>query len=218
MAKLQPARHILTDPETLTRVCFEAIEDAALDGIKYVEIRFSASHMFLQGMTPEDIVSGLEEGLQLAKKSYDVGGCLIAGITRELGSEMAELVTGIAIKNMHRSILGMDLFGDERIPADHYQDLFERAHEAGICITIHAGESAGPANIRTAILQLHAMRIGHGVHIVQDLEMMRLARDKGVLLEMCPTSNVQTGAIASLSEHPLRQVPRSRYSRLRLHG
>lgn len=206
LKKLKPARHILTDSETLARACFEAIEDAALDGIKYIEIRFSASHMLLQGMTPKDIISGLEEGLRLGKKTYDIGGCLIAGVTRELGPEMAERIADIAINGMQYGILGMDLFGDERIPPEQYIDLFSRAHAAGLCITIHAGESAGPENIRTAILQLHATRIGHGVHIVEDPKVMHLARDQGILLEMCPSSNVQTGAIAELCAHPLKRV------------
>ena len=205
LKKLKPLRYILTDPETLARICFEVFEDAALDGVKYLEVRFSSSHMLMQGMTPGDIAAGLEEGFRMARKSYDIGGCFIAGITREL-PEMAEHVTNLAINNMHRGILGMDIFGDEKVPPENYKNLIGLGHDAGLQITIHAGESAGPENIHTAITQMHATRIGHGVHIVQDSEVMRLARDQGVLLEMCPTSNVCSGAIARLSDHPLKQV------------
>lgn len=206
LRKLQPTRNIFTNPEVLARVTFEAFEDAAHSGAIYAEIRFSASHMFLRGMKEEEIAQGLWEGLRTARQRLGMDGCLIAGITRELGGEMAERVTRFALKYSHKGILGMDLFGNEEIPPGQFQPFFDRAKEAGLGITIHAGEGGGPEHIRTAIEQLHATRIGHGVHVVWDPQVMELVRDMGVLLEMCPTSNVQTGAVPRLEDHPLRQV------------
>lgn len=206
LQKLKPMRRILTDRETLCRVTYEAFEDAAKDGALYVELRFSASHMLLQGMAEQDIAAGLSEGLHLAKKKLGIGACLIAGITRELGAEMAEKITSLAIRNIHNGILALDLFGDERIAPELFFMHFSRARDAGLCITVHAGEGGGAHNIRTAVEQLGAARIGHGVRIVEDASVIHLVKDKNVLLEMCPTSNVQTGAIANLWEHPLKRM------------
>ncbi len=198
-----PIRYIISDPETLERVSAEAVEDAALDGSRYVELRFSASHMLLGGMQADDIARGLSRGMAAAKRKTGIGGCLIAGITRELEFEMAEAITEFAINHMQDGILGMDLFGDERVPPKRFQPLFNRAHAAGLGITIHAGEAGGAENIRTAVEDLHASRIGHGVRIVEDTAVMELVKSHGILLEICPTSNVQTGAVASMKTHAL---------------
>lgn len=203
LRKMLPIRYILTDPETLARVTCEAVEDAARDGTLYVEIRFSASHMLLQGMQPAEIAQGLCQGMAQAKRKTGVGGCLIAGITRELGPEMAEKITALAIGNMADGILGLDLFGDERIPPQDFCPFFQRAREAGLSITVHAGEGGGAENVHTAVEKLHACRIGHGVRSVEDEAVVRLLKERGVLLEVCPTSNVQTGTVPSLAQHPL---------------
>lgn len=205
LKKMEPIRYIIKNPEILARVVYEAFEDAVLEGCVYTEIRFSSTHMFLQGMTEKEIADGAYEGLCMAKRKLHTGGCLIAGITREKANDFADRITTFAINNQDKGIYGMDLFGDERVAPEESKAYFDRAYDAGMRITIHAGESGGADNIRTAINMLHAERIGHGTHLFEKNSVVDLIREKKILIESCPSSNVQTGAVEVIEEHPLKK-------------
>ena len=135
---------------------------------------------------------------------------LIAGLSRELGVKRcaaeADVIVGYA-----GSIDGIDLLGNEvDFPAGWFAPIFQPiARDGRLGITIHAGESSGPESVRAAVLQLGATRIGHGVRAEEDPTVLALLRERGVTLEMCPTSNVQTGATPDLSTHPLARYLRA---------
>ncbi len=205
LKKMEPIRYIIKNPEILARVVYEAFEDAVNEGCIYTEIRFSSTHMFLQGMKEEDIANGAYEGLCLAKSKLHTGGCLIAGITREKANDFADRITSFAINNQDKGIYAMDLFGDERVAPEESKPYFDRAHAAGMSITIHAGEAGGAENIETAVNMLHATRIGHGTHLFERPDVVELVKRNKLLIESCPSSNVQCHAVETIEEHPLKR-------------
>lgn len=203
LKKFDTTRLILTNSDTLARITFELLQDCHRSNVRYAEIRFNPSRMFMQGMTEECIRDGLLQGVLQAKQSLGIRSSLICGIARELGTEMAERVTRFALSGVDSYLVGLDLFGDEAFPSDCYNEYFARAKAGGLHITVHAGEAGGAENIKKAIIDLGAERIGHGVRIIEDPSVMELAKKHGIYFEMCPTSNYQTGAVDDLSLHPL---------------
>jgi adenosine deaminase len=113
----------------------------------------------------------------------------------------------IAIERCKRGIVGVDLAGAEnKFSGAPFARVFRKARNAGLNVTIHAGEWAGPESVREAIDLLGAKRLGHGVRIIQDSDMIRVARERGIALEVCPTSNWQSGVAPSLDQHPLKDL------------
>lgn len=209
LTKFMLLRKLITGPEAIQRLAFEAAEDAALDGTIYLELRFNYLHMRRQGISSADIIDALEDGARQAKKQYNITVGYICGIARDLPVEESEEAVDFAIENMHRGILAIDLMNDERFPPALFQRQFMRAKAAGLHVTVHAGESAGPQNIIDAVQLLGAERIGHGARIFQgNSGAPELVYKRNVLVECCLTSNVQTGAVSSLQEHPLIELDR----------
>lgn len=215
---LQPFRLLklaLTDKEAIARIAYEAVEDAALDNIRYVEFRFSPEFMaFYYKLSMNDVIDGIVEGNDLAQKQYPITSKLIVSISRDLNPTTMQMpwplpveVAGLAVDYSDRGVVGLDLAGVESgYPPELYIEAFRIAKNYGLGITVHAGEDDGPQSVRNAIQYLGAKRIGHGVRIIQDPDVVKLAVDKGVVLEVCPTSNVLTHAVPSLEEHPIRRL------------
>lgn len=203
LTKFTWLRRLITSRETLERIAFEAVEDAAQDGILYLELRFNYAQLSLKGLSDREIMGGIEDGVTRGEAAFPIRVGLICGISRELPLEHAEKTVDFAIAHQARGITAIDLMNDERFPPELFARPFEHARKAGLHITVHAGEAAGPKSILGAVRQLHAERIGHGTRILEDPEALRLAAERRVLVECCLTSNVQTGAVSSLSAHPL---------------
>jgi|Cm1ome_4_1110797.scaffolds.fasta_scaffold05661_2 adenosine deaminase len=196
-------RRLLKNRETLERITFETVEDAALDGTRYVEIRFNYSRLAENGLSDEEIIGGICDGVKRAEEMYPIRVGLICGISRELPVDCAEKTVDFAIANQANGIAAIDLMNDERFPPALFGRPFARAREAGLHITVHAGEAAGPESILAAIRELQAERIGHGTHILEDPEALRLVAERNVFVECCLTSNVHTGAVPTMCAHPL---------------
>ena len=201
--------------EAVSRIAFEVIEDAWLDNVQYLELRFSPAFMaFHHHLTLSEVADGITEGVALAARRFPTVVKLIPSISRDCSAEslgvpwpLPEEIARLAVDYSDRGVVGFDLSGIESgFPPELFIKPFKIARDAGLGITVHAGEDAGPESIRGAIEHLGAVRIGHGVRIVQDEEVLRLAMDKGVILEICPTSNVLTHAVESLESHPVRQL------------
>lgn len=199
-------RKLIADKETLARLTYEVIEDAALDNVKYLELRFNHYQLVKRGIPDEDIMKALMEGIELAERKYDIDVGLICGISRELPTECADSTVGFAIRNMDSGIVAIDLMNDESYPPDRFVKQFERARAAGLHATVHAGEAAGPINIVNSILLLGAERIGHGTHLFWGENADRIVREHNTMVECCLTSNVQTGAIRDIGEHPINKM------------
>jgi len=203
------------DKEAVARITFEAAEDAWLDNVRYVEFRFSPEFMaFYHRLNLGDVMDGIVSGASLAMRRMPITVKLIVSISRDLSPETMNMdwpspveLARLAVDYAGRGVVGLDLAGRESgYPPDLFLEAFRIARDAGLGITVHAGEDAGPESIREAIEELGATRIGHGVRIVHDPELVLLACDRGVTLEMCPTSNVLTHAVESLDKHPIREL------------
>ncbi|MEA3375966.1 MAG: adenosine deaminase family protein, partial [Chloroflexota bacterium] len=137
----------------------------------------------------------------------DVRTNLIIQIGRDATVRTARELARVALAHADQGVVGLDLAGDERrYPAAPFIDIFRQARRDGLHVTVHAGE-AGPArNIEEAIADLEAERIGHGIRCVEDPNVVSLIRERNVTLEVCPTSNVQTGVVRDLCRHPLPEL------------
>jgi adenosine deaminase len=221
---LEPFRHtvaLLQTPEALQRVAAECAEDLAGDGIVYAEVRFAPELHLEQGLTLDEVVTAVLEGFRLgsAGRPIVIGTLCTALRTAARSVEIAEL----ALRHRDDGVVGFDIAGAEAgYPPSRHLDAFQLVMREDFHITIHAGEAFGLPSIAEALHYCGAERLGHGVRLVDDISvdgdgratLGRLAsyvRDRRVPLEMCPTSNVHTGAAATLAEHPIGLLRRLRF-------
>ncbi|RCW45934.1 adenosine deaminase [Halopolyspora algeriensis] len=214
---------VLQTPEALRRAARELVEDFHADGVVHGEVRFAPQLHGHRGMTQDEAVSSVAEGLTAGRGATGVATGLLLCCLRHQTPQESLAVAETALRHRgvvagldlagdeqlypatpHRGVVaGLDLAGDEQLyPATPHRGAFELAHAAGLACTVHAGEAAGPAGMWEAIDVLGARRIGHGVRCVGDRALLDRLRREGIALEMCPTSNVQTGAVAGLLDHP----------------
>ncbi|MFP4600445.1 MAG: adenosine deaminase [Persicimonas sp.] len=195
---------VLQTEEAIYRAAFELGEDAAKENVKYMEVRYSPLLHTQQGLSFPVIVEAVGEGLREAKRRYGLmSGQIICGIrhiTPESSLRLAELC--VAFKN--KGVVGFDLAGAEanNPPKDH-RDAFYLIRNNNVNLTIHAGEAYGPESVHQAIHMCGAHRVGHGVRLREDGDLLNYVNDHRIPLEMCPTSNVQTRACDSFESHPL---------------
>ena len=205
LAKLDWGVKVLASLDACRRVAFENMEDAARNGLHYVELRFSPGYMAMTHNLPvagvvEAVIAGVREGSQ----AFGVEARLIGIMSRTFGEAacLQELEAFLA----HRDgITALDLAGDELgFPGSLFLPHFNRARDAGLQITVHAGEAAGPESIWQAIRELGAVRIGHGVKAIDDPALVAFLAEQRIGIESCLTSNIQTSTVASLARHPLK--------------
>jgi adenosine deaminase len=215
LAPFKVIKLCFADKEAISRIAYEVIEDAWRDNVQRLELRFSLEVMaFYHKLSLSDVMDGIAEGVSLAARRFPTLVKLIPSISRDCSTESLGVpwpspdeIARTAVDYADRGVVGLDLSGVESgYPPELFAAAFGIAREAGLGITVHAGEGAGAESIRGAIECLGATRIGHGVRIVQDSEVLQLALDRGITLEICPTSNVLTRAVESLESHPVRQL------------
>jgi adenosine deaminase len=210
LAKFSTLRLFYRSPEVIHRITREAVEDAALDNIRYLELRFTpvalsrAEHFSLG-----DVMDWVCESALHAAREFGLKVGLIASVNRHEIVELAEQVAWLAADRISRGLVGLDLAGNEaEFSAQPFVGVFREAHQAGLKVTIHAGEWGGSDNVRQAMEVFNAERIGHGVRVVEDASTVAMARERGVVFEVCVTSNYQTGVAPSLHTHPMMQMLR----------
>lgn len=208
LAKFNTLRLFYRSPEVIYRVTREAIEDAARDNVRYLELRFTPVALSRAERFPlDDVMDWVCDSARKAAQEFGLRVGLIASVNRHESVELAEQVAWLAAERREQGILGLDLAGNEaEFPAEPFLGVFREAKQAGLHITIHAGEWGGAGNVRTAIEILEAERIGHGVRVMEDPAVVLLARERGVTFEVCLTSNHQSGAVRHLAEHPLMRM------------
>lgn len=204
LAKFNTLRMFYRSPDVIERITHEAVEDAAKDNIRYLELRFTPVALSRAERFPlENVVDWVVKAAKEAEKKYKVMVRLIASVNRHEALELAEQVAWIAVEKGRENIVGLDLAGNEaEYPAKPFLPLFKEARQAGLQTTIHAGEWSGAANVREAVEVFGAQRIGHGVRVLEDDFTTALARENGTAFEVCMTSNYQTGVVAELNAHP----------------
>lgn len=199
---LDPILDVLQTPDALRRAARELVEDWRDDDVGYGEVRFAPQLHTRQDLTAGDAVQAVAAGLAEGTAATGVHTGLLLCCLRHHQPDVSEQVVDLALTH-RRLVAGVDLAGDETRPGAPHRHAFDRAHAAGVPITIHAGEAAGPESVWEAIDVLGAARIGHGVRAASDTALLDRLRRDAVAVETCPTSNVQTGAVADLASHPV---------------
>ncbi len=197
---------LLRTPSALERVTAEAVEDAAADGCRFLELRVGPVTHSGPEMSLEAAVEALCAGLQRGLATTGIAAGLVPAVLRHHDPADNERLAQLAVRHRDDGVVGFDIAGDELT----YPDLrahvraFGIAREGGLGITAHAAE-AGPASaVREAHERLGARRIGHGTRLARDPDLLAWAAGEGICIEVCPTSNRLTGAVATGEEHPLR--------------
>ncbi len=196
---------VLQKPEALYRAAYELAEDNALENVKYMEVRYSPVLHTQKKIPLTNIVEAVLEGLKDAENDFDIKTgvilCGIRNISPEVSMQMAELA--VAFKN--RGVVGFDLAGAEyNYPAREHLDAFNLILSNNVNVTIHAGEAYGPDSIHQALHYCGAHRIGHGTRLRENGDLLNYVNDHRIPLEICPSSNVQTGTVPSLKNHPFK--------------
>lgn len=217
---------VMQTRDALVRVARECVLDLADDGVVYAEIRYAPELFQEGGLTLDEIVEAVQEGFRAGEhqvaeqgRRIRIGTLLCAMRQNARSAEIAQL----AVRYRDREVVGFDIAGPEAgFPPTRNLDAFEYLHQQNAHFTIHAGEAFGLPSIWEALQHCGAERLGHGVRIVDDIDvdddgsvrLGRLAsyvRDRRIPLEMCPSSNLQTGAAPSVAEHPIGMLADLRF-------
>lgn len=207
LAKIALNYPILKNSEALRRIALEAAEDAHRDGVIYFELRAGPALHTRPGLSIEAVIESILAGLHEAETKFGTKtGFIVAGLRNhdpQINIELAQA----ACRYRDQGVVGFDLAGDEAgFPAELHREAFQVVHDAELPYTVHAGEASGAENVRYAVETLGATRIGHGVRSAESQAVMDLLRERQVLLEICPTSNVHTGTVPSIQAHPLKAL------------
>ncbi len=197
---------VLQTKETIERAVELMVARLAKSGMIYAEIRFAPLLHTSAGLTVDEVTESAIKGLKKGIGESKFMAQLILCCMRNKGTETQNEKTVLAVsKYLGKGVCALDLAGDEDgFSYEKYASLFEKAKALSLPCTIHAGERGGPDCVEAAI-KLGAKRIGHGVRLVQSERLMNEVKQKGIGIEMCPTSNYQTGAIADMKDYPLRK-------------
>jgi adenosine deaminase len=196
---------VLVDYDACRRVGRENVEDAQREGIDYIELRFSPWFMARpHGLDPAGLVEAVADGVEAGARDLGVKANLIGILSRTYGPDVAWKELEALLRHRDR-LVAVDLAGDEaNWPGDLFVEHIRRAREAGLRVTVHAGESAGPTSVWQAVRDLEAARIGHGVRAVEDPALLDYLAEHQIGIESSLTSNVQTSTVPDYASHPLR--------------
>jgi len=205
LQKLNYGVSVLATPEACYKVAYENVVMAKMEGIDYAELRFSPLFMAKAFDLPLNaVVEAVVEGVKAGNADHNTQYQLIGILSRTFGADVChrELLSILAYS---KHIIALDLAGDElNYPAHMFVDHFKLARDAGLQVTVHAGEAAGPESVWDAIKLLGAQRIGHGVAVAQDQKLINFMLKNDIGIESCLTSNYQTGTWIDTKNHPLK--------------
>jgi len=210
LSKFQMLRQFYRSHEVVERITREAVEDAAADNIQYMELRFTPRALCNVTLSPlAEMVALVSETAVKTAESLGIQVRLIVSMNRHEPVDIGETVMRAALDNRSKGVVGIDLAGDEaNYAALPFRTLFREARQEGLGITIHAGEWAGANSVWDAVGNIGTHRIGHGIHVLQDRAMVQMVADRGITLEVCPSSNYLSGIVDSLENHPLPYLTR----------
>ncbi len=208
LSKFEVLRKFYRSPEVIQLITEQAIADAAADNVRYIELRFTPSTLAKFGSYPlGEVLDWVIAAAKSAQSKFEITTRLIASVNRHESVDIAAQVAQLASDRLDSMIVGLDLAGDEaNFSAAPFVPLFQEARQAGLQITIHAGEWGPAENVAQAIDQLGAERIGHGVRVLEDPGIVALAHERGTTFEVCVTSNYQSGVVTSLENYPIQNM------------
>ncbi|PCH95289.1 MAG: adenosine deaminase [Gammaproteobacteria bacterium] len=205
LKKLDWGVAVLKSLDDVKQVAFENVEDAFNAGLNYTELRFSPYYMAMNHkLAISDVVAAIIDGVNLGVKTFAVKVGLIGILSRTFGVEQCQLELD-ALLTHKEHLIAIDLAGDEyNFPGELFVSHFKQVRNAGLQVTVHAGEAGGAKSVWQAINELGATRIGHGVATIEDEKLMSFMVNNNIAIESCLTSNFQTGTVTDLSKHPLK--------------
>lgn len=201
------AASVIRTAQDYRDVVFEYLVQCAAEGVTYVELISSPDHARTVGLTEEEHRAGIFQGIDDARAQTGIEGRVLVSVVRNFGVEAALRTAQEAADIPHEYVVGFNMAGDEAgFPAGDFTRVFQIAHDAGLGCTCHAGEHAGPESVRAALALPGVVRLSHGVRAVEDPGLVRELADRGIVLEVCPTSNVALGVYPDYDTHPLPQL------------
>lgn len=197
---------VMQTADSLERIAYELAEDAAAEGVRYIEMRYSPVLNTRHDLSLGEAVEAPLRGIERARRDHGIVARLIICALRNLSPGISVELARLAVAYKDRGVVGFDLAGGERgHPASDHAVAFAHAREHGLRCTCHAGEGAGAESVREAVHVCGAHRIGHATRLYEDPALVDYVNAERIALEICLTSNVQTRAAASYETHPLRQ-------------
>ena len=207
LAAYDAASDLFRTEEDYARLSEHYLTSLARDGCIYSEFFTSPDHALKAGLSPAAYTNALGEGMQRAKAKTGIESRMIVTGVRHIGVESIEASARFAAKCGHPLVTGFGVAGDERLGNfEDYVRAFEIAREAGLGITIHAGELCGWESVKGALDHIRPSRIGHGVRAIENPDLVKRIADEGVVLECCPGSNIALGVFDSFENHPFLKL------------
>jgi len=211
LSRFEATVALLQSADALARVAGELVEDSYLDGARHLEVRLCPALHTRAGLSAEAVleavIAGLDDGVNAVGRAFPhdlVSARVIVTALEGMTEDQAGSLVTLAAR-YRDGVCGVDLAGDETLfDAGRYGGLFSRARDAGLGITVHAGEAGGAEHVREAVIEYGARRIGLGVAAARNAAVMGLLAERGVVVEACLSSNVHTGAVGRIEDHPLR--------------
>jgi len=206
LARFKITLSVMQRPDALERIAYEMVEDGVKDGVRYMEIRYSPILHTHRGMPLTETVEAPLRGLRRAEKKFGVRTALIICGIRNMSPDTSLELAALTVAYKGRGVVAFDLAGAEyNFPAKKHKEAFYKVIDAHVGATIHAGEAYGAESIAQALHYCRADRIGHGTRLYENPELEQYITDRRIPLEICITSNVQTKAVPSYEEHPVRR-------------
>jgi adenosine deaminase len=197
------AAGVIRTPQDYRDVTFEYLSGCAAEGAVYVELIASPDHAAAVGLSDADHYAGIAQGIDDARDAHGIEARIVIAAVRNLGVEAAEAIVRRHADDRHPYVVGFNLVGDEAAwPASRFARAYDIAAASGLGCTVHAGEHDGPDSVRAA-LALPIVRMSHGVRAIEDPALVVELAERGIVLEVCPSSNVALGLYPSYEDHPL---------------
>lgn len=206
LARFDATISVLQTAEAIERAAYELVVDAHHDGVRYIEVR-NAPHLNIrEGLSLDDVMEATVHGLARGEAATGTVARFIVCSLRQWNPDVSLEAAQLAVRWADRGVVAFDLAGGEAgYPAAAHADAFRYAREHFLGVTCHAGEGDGPESVVQALVDCGANRIGHGVRAGEYPALLAYLRDRRIPLELCPTSNVQTHAVPSFGDHPIKQ-------------
>ena len=200
-------QYSIVSPQAVERITYELCEDASLQNIRLLEVRFSPDWAFSGHDLDWDLaLNSIQKARERAMSDFGLYTCLIAITSRSLGVTSCNKTMDWAIKNRD-AIAGIDLADNEAgHPIQEFIHPVRRAQEAGLKVTVHSGEDTPASAVKNTIISVQPQRIGHGIHIIEDLHVVEFVKQQGITLEVNPWSNYLTNSVGRIEDHPLKQL------------
>lgn len=196
---------VMQRPQAVERIVYELCEDARSENVRYIEPRFAPSLLNKQDMSIDEAIAAACRGWAAGSRDFGVEGGIILCAMRHRPPEQNVEVARTGEKYLGHGVVGFDIAGDEApFPILAHKQAMLLAKAAGYGMTAHAGEGAGAESVRDAVEAIGVTRIGHGTRSNEDATLLPILRARGISLDMCPYSNVQTKSVSSLQSHPIR--------------